>query len=53
MVIFGHWSFSFEDLDQDSGLIISISGESLSFFSGNGGISWDQSGHNTTSGLNT
>jgi hypothetical protein len=29
MIIFGHLSFSFKDLNQDSGLIISISGENL------------------------
>jgi len=53
MVIFGHLSFSFEDLDQYSGLVIGISGESLRFFSGDGGVSGNQSGENSSGGFDT
>jgi len=53
MVIFGHLSFSFEDLDQYSRLVIGISGESLRFFGGDGGVSGNQSGENSSGGFDT
>lgn len=53
VVIFGHLSFSFEDLDQYTGLVVGIGGESLGFLGGNGGVSWDQSGHDSSSSFNS
>jgi len=41
MIIFGHWSFTFKDLNQDTWLVISISGESLGFLGWDGSISCD------------
>mmetsp|Transcript_33857 Transcript_33857/g.39396 ORF Transcript_33857/g.39396 Transcript_33857/m.39396 type:complete len:129 (-) Transcript_33857:490-876(-) len=53
MVVLGHWSFTFEDLDQDTRLVISIGGENLTLLGWDGGVSWDQSGHDTSSGFDT
>lgn len=53
MVILGHLSFSFEDLDEYSGLVVSIGGESLRFLGGDGGVSWDEDSHDSSSGFNT
>mmetsp|Transcript_111395 Transcript_111395/g.156381 ORF Transcript_111395/g.156381 Transcript_111395/m.156381 type:complete len:480 (+) Transcript_111395:731-2170(+) len=53
MVILGHGSLTFEDLNQDTGLIVLIGGESLLLLGGDGSVSGDQSGHDTTSSLNT
>lgn len=53
VIIFGHLSFSFEDLDEDTGLVIGISGEDLRFFGGDGGVSGDQVGHDSSGGFNS
>lgn len=53
MVILSHGSFSFEDLNEDTGLVISIGSENLGFLSGDGGVSGDQSGHDSSSGFDT
>jgi hypothetical protein len=53
VVILGHGSFTFEDLDQDSGLVISVGGEDLLLLGGDGGVSADQDSHDTSSGFNT
>ena len=53
MVILGHASFSFIDLDQDTWLIISISGKDLTLLGGDSSVSWNKNGHNSTSSFNT
>jgi hypothetical protein len=53
VVVLSHSSFSFEDLDQHSWLIVSISSENLGFLGGDGSVSWDQDCHDTSSGFNT
>jgi hypothetical protein len=53
VVVLGHGSLTFEDLDQDSGLVVSVGGEGLLLLGGDGGISADQDSHDTSSGFNT
>jgi len=53
MVILGHTSLSFEDLDEDTGLVISVGGESLGLLGGDGSVSGDEVSHDTTGGLDT
>jgi hypothetical protein len=53
VVVLGHGSFSFEDLDEDTGLVVSVGGEGLGLLGGDGSVSGDQSSHDTTSGLDT
>jgi hypothetical protein len=53
MVILGHLSLSLEHLDQDTGLVILISGEGLGLLGWDGGVSVDDVGHNSTGGLDS
>lgn len=53
MVVLGHLSFTFEHLDQDSGLVIGISGKGLGLLGGNGSVSWNKDSHDTTCSLDT
>jgi len=53
VVILGHGSFTFEDLNQDTGLVIGISGESLLLLGGDSGVSGDKSSHDTTGSFDT
>jgi hypothetical protein len=53
MVIRGHWSFSFEDLDLDSWLVISIGGEDLSLLDWDVSVSLNDFSHDTSSSLNS
>merc|ERR1712021_37302 len=53
MVILGHFSLTFENLDHDTGLVVSISGEDLGFLGWDSGVSLDEASHDTASGLNT
>jgi len=53
VVVSGHLTFAFEDLDEDTWLVVSVGGESLLFLGGNAGVSGDEDGHDTTSGLDT
>lgn len=53
MVVFSHGSFSFENLDGNSGLVVLISGEDLRFFSGDERTSGDDVRHNTSDSFNT
>ena len=41
VVVFSHRSFTFEDLDKNTWLIISVSCKNLRFFGGNGGVSFN------------
>lgn len=53
IVIFGHLSFTFENLDQYTRLVISISCEDLLFFGWDSSVSFDEFSHDTSSGFNT
>jgi len=53
VVVFGKLSFSFKDLNEHTWLIISVGGEDLRFFGGNGGISIDEYSHNSSSSFDT
>jgi hypothetical protein len=48
-----HSTLSFVNLDQYSGLVIGIGGESLGLLGRNSGVSLDESSHDTTSSFNT
>lgn len=41
VVVFGHLALSFEDLDEDSRLVVTVGREYLRFLCGDGCISWD------------
>jgi len=53
VVILGHSSLSFVNLDEDTGLIVSVGGEGLGLLGGDGGVSGDEVSHDSTGGLNT
>lgn len=53
MVIFSHRSFTFENLNGDSLLIILIGSKNLAFFSRNKASSWNNDTHDTSDGFNT
>jgi hypothetical protein len=53
VVILGASTFTFEDLNQDTGLVIGVGGEDLGLLGGDSGVTLDKSSHDTTSGLNT
>lgn len=53
VVILGHGTLTLEDLDQDDGLVVGGGGEDLALASGDSGVTGNELGHDTTSGLNT
>jgi len=53
MVVLGHLSLTLEDLDQDTWLVILVSGESLGLLGWDGSVSLNDISHDTTSGLDT
>lgn len=53
VVVLGHGSLSFEDLDEDYRLVVGGRGEDLALLGGDDGVTLDKMGHDTTSGLNT
>lgn len=53
MVVFSKWSLSFKNLNGDSFLVISISGENLRLFSWNVRSLWNNFAHNTSDSFNT
>jgi len=53
VVVLGHGTLTFEDLDQHTRLVVSVGGEGLGFLGRNGGVALDELGHDTTSGLKT
>mmetsp|Transcript_20197 Transcript_20197/g.58557 ORF Transcript_20197/g.58557 Transcript_20197/m.58557 type:complete len:686 (-) Transcript_20197:20-2077(-) len=53
VVILGHGTFSFEDLNQDTRLVISVSREGLGLLGGNSGVTLDEGSHDTSSSLQT
>ena len=52
-VVRGHGSFTLKYMDLNGGLVIGRSREDLALGSGNGGISFDQSGVDAAEGFNT
>merc|ERR1712226_746282 len=53
VVILGHLSLTFEYLNQDTWLVISVCGESLLLLGWNGSVSWDENGHDLSGSLDT
>merc|ERR1711872_106995 len=53
VVVSGHSSLSFKDLNQYTRLVIGVSGEDLSLILWNGGVPLNKSSHHTSSSLNT
>jgi len=53
MVILGHFSLSFKDLNEDTWLVISVGGENLGLFGWDGSVSLDDISHDTTGGLDS
>lgn len=53
LVLSNHGSFTLEDSDGDDGLVVGSSGENLRLLGGDGGISFDHLGHDTTVSFNT
>jgi len=53
VIVLGHWPFSFEDLNLHSWLVVSVGRESLRFLAWNLRVSWDDVGHDASSGLNS
>ena len=53
MVVLGEPSLPFEHLDGYSLLVVNGGGEDLGLLGGDGGVSANQVGHHSSSGLNT
>jgi len=53
VVLLGHLSLSFEDLDEYTWLVVSIGGESLGLLGGDGGVSVNEVGHDSSCSLNS
>jgi len=53
VIVLSHWPFSFEDLDLDSWLVVSVGREGLCFLARNLRISRDDVGHYASSGLDS
>jgi len=53
VVVFGHGSFSLEDLDSDSGLVVDGGREDLGLLGGDNRVSANELGHDTSGSLDT
>jgi hypothetical protein len=53
VVVLGHATFTFEHLNEDTGLVVSVGGESLGLLGGDSGVASNKHGHDTTGGLDT
>jgi hypothetical protein len=53
IVILGHGSFSFEDRDLYSGLVVNLGSKRFHLLGGNGSVSFDEDGHNTSNSFDT
>jgi len=53
VVILGHATLTFEHLNEDTGLVVSVGGESLGLLGGDSGVASNKNGHDTTGGLDT
>jgi len=53
VVVLGHLSLSLEDLDEHTWLVVGVGGEDLRLLGWDGGLSWDQHSHHSSSGFDT
>jgi len=53
VVILGHLTLTFVDLDEHTWLVVSVGGEGLLLLGGDASVSWDKNSHDTASGLDT
>jgi hypothetical protein len=53
VVVLRAGTFTLEDLDEHTGLVVGEGREGLGLLGGDGGVTLDERGHDTTSGLNT
>jgi len=53
VIVFGHLTLTFVDLDEDTWLIISVGCEGLLLLCWDASVSWDKDCHDSTSSLNT
>ena len=53
VVVLGERTFTFEDLDEDRGLVVSGGGENLALLGGDDSITGNELGEDTTSGFDT
>ncbi len=53
MVVSSHWSLSFENLNLDTWLVVSIGGEDLGLLDWDGSVSLNELGHDTSGSLDT
>jgi len=53
MVVLGHGSFTFEDLNEDTRLVFSVGGEGLRLLSGDGGVTGDENSHDLSGSFDT
>ena len=53
VVVLGPSTLTLVDLDQDTGLVVGVGREDLRLLRGDGGVPLDESGHDTTCGLDT
>jgi hypothetical protein len=53
VVVLSSRALALEDLDEDTGLVVGEGREGLGLLGGDGGVTLDERGHDTTSGLNT
>mmetsp|Transcript_4613 Transcript_4613/g.11296 ORF Transcript_4613/g.11296 Transcript_4613/m.11296 type:complete len:148 (-) Transcript_4613:666-1109(-) len=53
VVVLGHGTLTLEDLNQDTGLVVSVGRERLVLLGRDGGVALDQLGHDTSGSLQT
>ena len=53
VVVLGELTLTIEDLDHNTGLVVSVGGEGLGLLGGDGRVSVNEVGHDTAGGLNT
>jgi len=53
VVVLGHTTLTFEHLNEDTGLVVSVGGESLGLLGGDSSVASNEHGHDTTGGLDT
>jgi hypothetical protein len=53
VVVLGASTLSLEDLDEDTRLVVGVGGEGLGLLGGDGGVTGDELGHDSSSGFDT
>ncbi|VEU37454.1 unnamed protein product [Pseudo-nitzschia multistriata] len=53
IVVLGHRTFSFEDLDKNTGLVVGVGREGLGLLGRNGSVSLDEGSHDSSCGFET